>query len=49
MLLRHWNLYESIMNSNYTVQKLAPETEQGYQILLNFLVKINCPIDEAKQ
>lgn len=49
MLLRHWNLYDSIMNSNYTVTKMAPETEVGYQNLLNFLVRINCPIEEAKQ
>ena len=49
MLLRHWSLFESIQSSTYTVSKLNLAKEPGQYKLKEFLVKIKCPIDEAKQ
>jgi hypothetical protein len=49
MLLRHWSLYESIYNSNYTVSKLTLWKEQNQKRFRDLLIKIAVPIDQAKQ
>ena len=37
MLLRHWNLYDSIQNSPYMVSKLNLAKEPGQKDLLRFM------------
>lgn len=49
MLLRHWTLYDSIMNSTYTVASMRLTSKDGADKMKEFLVKINCPIEDAKQ
>ncbi len=49
MLLRHWNFYESISNSNYTVSKLNLWKEPGQKQLKRFLAQLGLSLDEAKQ
>lgn len=49
MLLRHWNLYDSISNSNYMVTKLNIHREPGQNTFKKFLARIGCPLEQAKQ
>lgn len=49
MLLRHWTLFDSIQNSAYMVSKMALDKEPGQNKLLQFLIEIGCPVDQAKQ
>jgi len=49
MLYRHWTLYDSMKNSNYTVSKLFTWKEPGEKELLKFFVTIGVPLDQAKQ
>lgn len=49
MLLRHWTLFDSIQNSNYMVAKMGLAKEPGQKELMNFLVQLGCPIEQAKQ
>lgn len=48
MLLRHWNLYDSISNSNYMVTKLNIHREPAKNTFKKFLARIGCPIAQAK-
>ena len=45
MLLRHWNLYDSMSNSNYMVSKLAIAREPGQKTFKKFLAQIGCPLE----
>jgi len=45
MLLRHWTLEESILNSNFTVTKLETWKEEGQINLKKFLANVGIPID----
>ena len=49
MLLRHWTLFDSIQNSAYMVAKMALSKEPGQNKLLQFLIEIGCPVEQAKQ
>lgn len=49
MLLRHWNLYDSLCNSNYVVSKLCLWKEQGKKELNKILATIGVSLDQAKQ
>ena len=49
MLLRHWTLFDSIQNSAYMVAKMALNKEPGQNKLLQFLIEIGCPVEQAKQ
>ncbi|KAJ3086943.1 hypothetical protein HK102_012141, partial [Quaeritorhiza haematococci] len=49
MLLRHWSLYESMFHSSYVATKLGIWKEKGRQNLVNLLVKMGFPLDEARQ
>lgn len=49
MLLRHWSLFESLNNSNYTVSQLKLWKEPGKKDLMRFLARIGISLEEAKQ
>ncbi|KAI9106301.1 CDC45 family [Phlyctochytrium arcticum] len=49
MLLRHWNLYESMYHSGYVATKLGIWKEKGRQRLTNLLVKMGLPHKESQQ
>jgi cell division control protein 45 len=40
VLLRHWNLYDSLFHSTYVATKLGVWKEKGRQRLTNLLVKM---------
>ncbi len=40
VLLRHWNLYDSLFHSTYVATKLGVWKEKGRQRLTNMLVKM---------
>ncbi|KAJ3302939.1 hypothetical protein HDV03_004451 [Kappamyces sp. JEL0829] len=49
VLLRHWNLYDSLFHSTYVATKLGVWKEQGRQRLTNLLVKMGFPQKESRQ
>ena len=49
MLLRHWNLYDSLCNSNYLVSKLQLWKEHGKKELKKILATLGVSLDQAKQ
>jgi cell division control protein 45 len=49
VLLRHWNLYDSMFHSNYVATKLGVWKEKGRQAITNLLVQMGFPQKESKQ
>ncbi|CDW73747.1 cell division control protein 45 [Stylonychia lemnae] len=49
MLLKHWTLHDSMINSNYIVSNLKTWTEPGVIMYKRFLATIGIPIEESKQ
>jgi cell division control protein 45 len=49
MLLRHWNLYDSLYHSTYVATHLGIWKQKGRQTLSNLLVKMGFPQKESKQ
>jgi cell division control protein 45 len=49
MLLRHWNLYDSLCNSNYLVSKLELWKEHGQKELKRILATLGVSLEQAKQ
>lgn len=49
MLLKHWTLFESLNNSDYTVSQLKLWKEPGKRELQKFLATVGISLDEAKQ
>jgi hypothetical protein len=49
MLLSHWDLYDSAMNSSFFVTNMRLWEEKGRQQLLKLFVKMGVKIQEAKQ
>ncbi|XJO78859.1 hypothetical protein BDV3_003236 [Batrachochytrium dendrobatidis] len=49
MLLRHWNMYDSMFHSEYVATKLGIWRSKGRQRLTNLLVKMGFPQKESRQ
>lgn len=49
MLMREWNLYNSVYYSNYIYSKLQIWSEFGKKDMERFFAKLGIPISEAKQ
>lgn len=49
MLLKHWNLYDSMFHTNYVATRLGIWKEKGRQRLTNLLVKMGIPHRESRQ
>jgi cell division control protein 45 len=49
VLLKHWNLYDSMFHSNYVATKLGVWKEKGRQAITNLLVQMGFPQKESKQ
>jgi cell division control protein 45 len=49
VLLRHWNLYDSMFHSTYVATKLGVWKEKGRQAITNLLVQMGFPQKESKQ
>ena len=49
ILLKYWNLYDSLMFSNYTIPKLKSWHEQGKNDLNRLIAKLGIPLTESKQ
>ena len=49
MLLNHWTLYDSIINSNYSMINMRLFEEKGKQKLNEMLVRIGVRQQQAKQ
>ncbi|KAJ3274460.1 hypothetical protein HK104_004085, partial [Borealophlyctis nickersoniae] len=49
MLLRHWNLYDSMYHSPYVASKMGIWVEKGRKRLINCIVKMGLPHTEASQ
>lgn len=48
MLMRHWNLYDSMYYSNYIASKIGIWRERGKKELDHIIAMLGIPIDEAK-
>lgn len=48
MLLRHWTIFDSMNNSNYTVGKFGLWKEPGQKRLREFFVQLGLPLDQTK-
>lgn len=49
MLLKHWNLYDSLFHSTYVGTRFGIWKEKGRERLVNLLVKMGFPQKESKQ
>lgn len=49
MLLRHWNLYDSVYYSNYIATKLSIWKESGKRELNKFFALLGISLEDAKQ
>ena len=49
MLLRHWNLYDSMFYSTYLAPRLGIWRENGKKELNKLIAKLGIPLDEAQQ
>lgn len=49
ILLKYWNLFDSLMFSNYTIPKLKSWHEQGKNDLNRLIAKLGIPLTESKQ
>jgi len=48
-LIRHWTLFESLLNSSYTVTRLAAWKQTGKRRLQELLATLGIPLRESKQ
>lgn len=49
MLMRHWNLYDSLYYSDYFATKLDLYSQNGEYSLLKFISRLGISIEQAKQ
>lgn len=48
-LVRHWNLYDSLLHSSYTVARLGAWRQTGRRRLQELLATLGIPLKESKQ
>lgn len=48
MLMKHWTLFQSMLNSRYVATRLGVWRERGKRLLETFLVKLGIPLAQSK-
>lgn len=48
-LIRHWNLFDSLLHSSYTVTRLAAWKQTGKRRLLELLATLGIPLRQSRQ